>query len=209
MSDSNNSKQWKKVADECQPRPERKSSGAEPYYATLSRQALVKTSRKSVDMSQGGDGSAGLVEVTEDSEEQWASDDNSDYECPVVGNTTLPAQEDRPPVPDLYTSPPPIRDLLETETSESQDCTFQECLPFLAGLESCGRTLFDYNDHGVPRLDRNKHIRYLHDTFGKLPAGFVAYDASRPWLLYWALTGLSILGEDVEQYRERLCMKNS
>ncbi|KAI9825473.1 MAG: CAAX farnesyltransferase (FTase) subunit beta [Thelocarpon impressellum] len=29
-------------------------------------------------------------------------------------------------------------------------------------------------------------------------------DASRPWLLYWALTGLFLLGEDVSQYRERV-----
>ena len=155
-------------------------------------------------MSQGGDGSAGLVDVVEDSEEQWASDDNSDYDYPVVGYTTLPAREDRLPVPDLYTSPPPLRDSLKTETSESQDYTVQECLPFLAGLESCGRNSIDYNDYGVPRLDRDRHIRYLRGTFDKLPTGFVAYDASRPWLLYWALTGLSILGEDVEQYRQRL-----
>ena len=156
-------------------------------------------------MSQGADRSAGLAvaDGTEDSDEQWASDDISDCEDAVIGNTTLPAPGNRPPVPDLYTSLPPIRDLLETETSVSQDSTVQECLPFLAGLEACGRSLFDYNEHGLPRLDREKHIRYLHDTFERLPAGFVAYDASRPWLLYWALAGLSTLGEDVEQYRQR------
>lgn len=108
-----------------------------------------------------------------------------------------------PPVPDLFTSAPPIRDPLETDTSILQDQTVQECLPFLAGLEGSGRSLFDHNEHGVPRLDRDKHILYLHNSLQELSAGFVAYDASRPWVVYWALTGLCLLGEDVEQYRQR------
>lgn len=108
-----------------------------------------------------------------------------------------------PPVPSLFTSWPPIRDELRTETSESQDETVRECLPFLNG--SVG-SLHDYNEHGLPRLARDKHIRFLHGTLEKMPAAFVGFDASRPWIIYWALTALSLLGEDIKPYRERYIM---
>ncbi|KAE9370437.1 terpenoid cyclases/Protein prenyltransferase [Stipitochalara longipes BDJ] len=103
-------------------------------------------------------------------------------------------------VPDLFTSLPPIRDLLNTQSSQIQEETIQECLPFLFGLET-GAT---YNDHGVPHLERKRHIQFLHKSLKKLPAPYVAADASRPWMFYWALAGLSALGEDVSQYREPL-----
>ena len=103
-------------------------------------------------------------------------------------------------VPDLYTSLPPIRDLLNTGSSEIQDETIQECLPFLSGTEE-GIT---YNDHGVPRLDRKRHIAFLRKSLKSLPAPYVAADASRPWMFYWALAGLLTMGEDVSEYRERV-----
>ncbi len=179
-------------------------------HTPVSPQALLKNFTKSVNMSQAGEGRENLVDTTKvcDELEQLVSDDDSaDY---IYSERKVPhgAQEDRPLVPDLFTSPPPIQDFLKTETSVRQDYTVQECLPFLAGLEDCGRSLFDYNEFGVPRLDRDRHIRYLHDSFDELPARFVAFDASRPWLLYWALTGLSILGEEVKQYRQRWYIKN-
>ena len=107
---------------------------------------------------------------------------------------------DLPSVPDLFTSWPPIRDQLQTETSDLQDETVHQCLPFLKG--SVG-SLFDYNEHGLPSLARDKHVRYLHDSLTTLPAPFVGFDAARPWIIYWALTALSLLGEDVAPYRER------
>jgi protein farnesyltransferase subunit beta len=103
-------------------------------------------------------------------------------------------------VPDLFTSLPYIRDLLNTETSQIQEETIQECLPFLYGVEP-GAT---YNNYGVPHLDRHRHIQFLHKSLRKLPAPYVAADASRPWMFYWALAGLSTMGEDVSQYREPL-----
>lgn len=102
--------------------------------------------------------------------------------------------------PRLFTTLPPIRDLLHTGTSQVQDATIQECLPFLSGVKSD----VPCNKHGVPRLDRQRHIRFLHKTLQNLPAPYVAADASRPWMFYWALTGLVALGEDVSEYRERL-----
>ena len=106
-------------------------------------------------------------------------------------------------VPGLFTSLPPIRDLLKTDSSNAQDFVLQDCLPLLAGTNAAGGPPGGVNEHGVPRLDRESHVEFLHDTLGALPAGFVMADASRPWMLYWALTALHLLGEDVSQYRER------
>ncbi|KAL9603328.1 MAG: hypothetical protein Q9179_002241 [Wetmoreana sp. 5 TL-2023] len=106
-----------------------------------------------------------------------------------------------PPIPALFTKWPPIRDELETESSEVQDETVQECLPFLNG--SVG-SLSDEGEQGLPSLAREKHIRFLHRCLGTLPAAFVGQDAARPWIVYWVLTALSLLGEDIVQYRERV-----
>lgn len=73
------------------------------------------------------------------------------------------------------------------------------CLPFLSGEKNDG-----CNEYGVPRLDRERHIRFLHKQLAGFPAPFVAADASRPWFLYWSLNGLSLLGEDVSSYRATL-----
>ncbi|KAL9612448.1 MAG: hypothetical protein Q9167_002957 [Letrouitia subvulpina] len=106
---------------------------------------------------------------------------------------------DRPNVPDTFTSLPPIQDLLYTETSSLQNETIRECLPCLAGSVA---TLFAYNEYGVSGLARENHVRFLHNSLNTLPAAFVAYDAARPWIIYWALTGLCLLGEDITCYRE-------
>ena len=103
-------------------------------------------------------------------------------------------------IPSLFTDLPRIRDLLITESSQIQDKTIQECLPFLSGIKPD----IWYNDHGVPKLDRRRHIPFLHKTLLKLPAPYVAADASRPWMFYWALAALSTMGEDVSEYRERV-----
>ena len=114
---------------------------------------------------------------------------------------TMPVRTARPPnIPSIFTSLPPIRDLLNTETSQIQDRTIQECLPFLCGTKQG----ISYNDHGVPHLDRKRHIAFIHKSLRKLPAPYVAADASRPWMFYWALAALSTMGEDISEYRERL-----
>ena len=106
-------------------------------------------------------------------------------------------------IPDLFTMYPPLKDPLDTETSLLQDETVYDCLPLLAGIDDPSRNLFDFNSHGLPRLEREKHVTFLHDCLKQLPARFVAFDPSRPWIVYWVLAGLCMLGEDVQQYRER------
>lgn len=93
-----------------------------------------------------------------------------------------------------------LRDALETGSSDLQDKTIEECLPFLNGSEFQGKT----NQHQIPALDRQRHIRFLHKQLGELPPGFVAADSSRPWIFYWCLSALMLFGEDVSVYRERL-----
>jgi len=115
---------------------------------------------------------------------------------PTLPADTAPANM----IPDTFTTLPPIRDLLNTGTSQLQDETISECLPFLSGKEGS----LPRNQHGVPHLDRKRHIQFLHKSLQRLPAPYVAADASRPWMLYWALAGLATMGEDISGYRERI-----
>ncbi|KAF4595927.1 protein farnesyltransferase subunit beta [Ophiocordyceps camponoti-floridani] len=111
----------------------------------------------------------------------------------------MTTMDDSPSVPHLFASEPPIRDGLETESSRLQDETIRECLPFLTGKEHDS-----VNAHGVPHLYRDRHVRFLHKQLGNLPSGFTAADPSRPWIFYWSLSALTLLGQDVSSYRSRL-----
>ncbi|KAK4111334.1 terpenoid cyclases/Protein prenyltransferase [Canariomyces notabilis] len=101
-------------------------------------------------------------------------------------------------IPDIFTQLPPVRDSLATQTSQLQDDTVGKCLPLLSGEDE----LAEYNEHGLPRLDRARHVKFLHKNLAKLPGRFVAADSSRPWFLYWCLAALTMLGEDVSSYQE-------
>jgi len=101
-------------------------------------------------------------------------------------------------LPPLFESPIP-EDSYETETSQVQAETLEAILPFLTGNPN----KFELNSYGIPKLQREKHVRFLEDALGDYPPHFAAMDASRPWMLYWSLQGLTVLGEDVSEYRER------
>ncbi|KAH0562644.1 hypothetical protein GP486_002672 [Trichoglossum hirsutum] len=131
-----------------------------------------------------------------------------DEELLFSSDYKMQRSNDPPLVPNLFTSSPVLRDILQTNSSNEQDLTVQECLPLLAGCEDPQKSVLDFNAHGVPSLDRKAHIAFLHGSLKDLPAGFVAVDASRPWMLYWALTGLYLLGEDISPYRERCVFPN-
>lgn len=113
---------------------------------------------------------------------------------------TSDSNQPRPGIPALFTQPPPIRDPLITETVDLQSATLEKCLPFLKGIHSAQK---DFNDHGVPALQRDLHAGFLYDALEDYPEGFVAMDASRPWIVYWALAGLAMLGEETTRFRER------
>jgi protein farnesyltransferase subunit beta len=106
-------------------------------------------------------------------------------------------------IPAHFLASPPIQDGLATETSKAQQDTIAECLPLLNAVQDPARSPLEFNDHGVPRLVRQEHVDFLRQSLGEFPAAFVAADASRPWMVYWALMGLYLLGDDVTQYRDR------
>lgn len=118
----------------------------------------------------------------------------------AVSTAQDPADNRTMTTPALHDSQPSIVDALQTPSSVLQQETIEECLPFLSGEEDLGPR----NIHGIPRLDRQRHIRFLHKQLGELPAQFTAADPSRPWFFYWSFAAMSLLGEDVAVYRARL-----
>lgn len=93
----------------------------------------------------------------------------------------------------------PIIDAYKTETSHTQDETLEVVLPFLQGNPNG----FPLNDFGLPQLQRPKHVRFLSQCLGDYPSMMAVMDASRPWLVYWSLAGMSTLGEDISEFQER------
>ncbi|KAI5859199.1 terpenoid cyclases/protein prenyltransferase alpha-alpha toroid [Tricharina praecox] len=96
-----------------------------------------------------------------------------------------------PRTPSLFSSLPVLRDLYSTPTQIEQDSVVSRILPLLSSP--------------LPRLKRQEHIEFLEGAFEeKLPDYMTVLDASRPWIVYWCITGLSLLGVDVSVYRERV-----
>ena len=106
-----------------------------------------------------------------------------------------------PAVPSLFTSPPLLQDSLQTETSFNQETTVIECLPYLT--RNAVRSDAEIGASGIPSLKRQLHVDFLLCSLEEKPNVYVGFDASRPWVVYWALSGLCLLGEDVTPYRER------
>ena len=106
-------------------------------------------------------------------------------------------------IPLHFRQQPPLLDSLESETSVVQNATVQECIPLLNRIDDPSQNPFDFNEFGLPYLEREKHVEFLLDNLDEFPAPFVGLDASRPWMLYWGLMGLYLLGEDVSKFRSR------
>ena len=100
-------------------------------------------------------------------------------------------------IPDLFLEPNGVRDGLATKTSLLQDKTVRACLSLLSGEDE----RLEYNEHGIPRLRREQHLQYLRTTLRDLPGSNHFQDTVRSWILYWSLTAMAILGEDVSAYR--------
>lgn len=98
---------------------------------------------------------------------------------------------------------PAIRDTLSSSTSQLQAQTVAECLPLLNAINNPSSNPFDFDEHGQHNLNRADHIKFIRDGLQALPAQFVAMDASRPWLMYWSLLSLYVLGEDVKPLQSR------
>lgn len=78
----------------------------------------------------------------------------------------------------------PVRtDGLETTSSTEQ-----------ARLEADCEDLLLYSAPEEAYLYRSEHVRYLARGLKRLPRSYMSLDASRPWILYWILHALELLG---------------
>lgn len=136
-----------------------------------------------------------IQEAEEDSDYETSSDSDDGQNVHAWMASKLP-----PNLPFYFASPGPLQDDLETSTSIAQEKTMREVIDLMTGK---GQTMLDVNTHGLPHLLKAKHAAFLRTILGKYPPPFQVMDASRPWLLYWALNGLRTLGVDVSEYRQR------
>ncbi|KAI5269654.1 terpenoid cyclases/Protein prenyltransferase [Aureobasidium subglaciale] len=155
------------------------------------------------------DSSARIEELSSAQEEEiQEADDDSDYETSSDSDDDDDGQNVHgwmasklaPNLPFYFVSPGPLVDNLETLTSVAQEKTMREVIALMMGKD---QTIFDVNTHGLPHLLKNKHTAFLRTILGKYPPPFQVMDASRPWLLYWALNGLRTLGVDISEYKQR------
>lgn len=148
---------------------------------------------------------ARIVELASDDEDFEDLDDSDGVDGqPFPGNKTARTRRKRHEALPHWlhqTTLGLFHDDLTTTTTEAQAKVTKACLPLLLGDDTQGLGL---NSHGIPHLRREQHITFLHNQLGELPAGYQVIDASRPWLFYWSLAGLSFLGEDVSSYKDRL-----
>src|SRR5271154_3032732 len=78
-------------------------------------------------------------------------------------------------------------------------------------LEQTARACHWQLSNPTPPLDKDKHIVFLTrlGLMPKLPRAFVSLDASRPWMMYWVLCALRVLGEDITPHRPRYTLQRS
>lgn len=105
-------------------------------------------------------------------------------------------------LPPYLTHAPPIVDSLPTTTADLQQRTIDECLPLLTAVNNPAANPFDFDEDGLQYLQREAHVEFVHDGLGTLPPGFVALDASRPWLFYWSFLSLYLMDQDIQPLRE-------
>lgn len=152
------------------------------------------------------DSSARIEELSSAQEEEiQEADDDSEYETSSDSDDgqnvhAWMASKLKHDVPYYFASSGPLQDSLETPTSVAQEKTMREVVDLMTGKN---QTIVDVNIYGLPHLLKNKHAAFLRTILGKYPPPFQVMDASRPWLLYWALNGLRTLGVDVSEYKQR------
>lgn len=96
--------------------------------------------------------------------------------------------------------------LVDTDTTESQEDTENECKPYFIDLEGLRENEYEHlRSKGLMHpetrdicLLRNVHYDYLSRAFQqqsqkRLPSSFVVLDASRPWMMYWTLHSCDLL----------------
>lgn len=153
------------------------------------------------------DNSARIEELSSAQEEEiQEADDDSDYESTDDDSDDgqnvhgWMASKLPPNLPFYFAAPGPLQDDLKTTTSAAQEKTMREVIDLMTGK---AQTMTNVNAYGLPHLLKDKHAAFLRTILGRYPPPFQVMDASRPWLLYWALNGLRTLGVDVSEYKQR------
>ncbi|XP_076268992.1 farnesyl transferase beta subunit isoform X2 [Rhynchophorus ferrugineus] len=60
-------------------------------------------------------------------------------------------------------------------------------------------------NENLPHIFKEQHKKFLSDSLAYLPSSYETLDASRPWLCYWILHPLSLLGVKLEDsYKNRI-----
>ncbi|KAF2025845.1 terpenoid cyclases/Protein prenyltransferase [Setomelanomma holmii] len=140
--------------------------------------------------------SSRLEEILDGSERiEELSDTDNEYED--MGAATL---EEQVNIAYLDTVRIPIRDSYATETSKVQDDTAEIILPYLEGNPND----FPLNAYGIPKLQRDLHVKMLERALKTWPAQAAMMDASRPWIVYWSLQSMTALGIDIHPYQKRV-----
>ena len=93
---------------------------------------------------------------------------------------------------------------LDTSTSSEQEECELNCATFFAPFSLLGQdsraALVSEGFYAAPadgggiRLMREWHVRYILKGLVQLSSGYSSLDASRPWLCYWMLHSLDLLG---------------
>ncbi|PRT52819.1 Protein farnesyltransferase subunit beta [Wickerhamiella sorbophila] len=81
--------------------------------------------------------------------------------------------------------------MLETRTLREQRETEDLCVPLLEQEDNPELFVFF----------RDKHVKFLRGMLGNLSSGFISLDASRPWMVFWAVNGLALMGVDTSELR--------
>lgn len=97
------------------------------------------------------------------------------------------------PIPVVPIYPNPIPDSLETVTTVDQYETEEKCVSMFT--TDSVLTELQY-------LKRDQHIAFLRKTVSKLNSSYTPLDASRPWVVYWAINGLSVLDEEISDLKD-------
>lgn len=122
-----------------------------------------------------------------------------------VESQNMSSTMEYPNVSQIFRHLPVLDDRLQTETSDAQLETVEDILPYILGEEGGP---FELNSCGIRKLKRQAHVAFLRKSLERMPAAYTAYDAARPWVIYWTLTALCLLGQDVSEYRERYILRS-
>jgi protein farnesyltransferase subunit beta len=90
-----------------------------------------------------------------------------------------------------------------SQSTQALDDTYRAVLQ---ALQDAGFSDFEDLATALPELDVRSHKKYCLQKLEALPSSFTALSASRPWLLFWSLRALSLLGHELPIAFKRKCI---